>query len=186
MVIAGENIFLVGPMGSGKTTVGRQLANASAREFVDSDREIEARTGVDIPYIFEREGEEGFRRRERKIIQELSARRGIVLATGGGAVLDPGNRRVLAARGLVVYLRASVRAQFERTSHSRHRPLLAEGDRRQTLQRLWEEREPLYREIADLVVHVHRQSARAVAVEILRDIAQLEVDERSLPCPVKS
>lgn len=185
MVSAGENIFLVGPMGSGKTTVGRQLASASARDFVDSDREIEIRTGVDIPYIFEREGETGFRRRESLILHELCARRGVVLATGGGAVLDPENRRVLAQRGLVVYLRASVREQFERTSRSRHRPLLAAGDRRQTLQRLWEEREPLYREIADLVVHVHRQSARAVAVEILRDIAQLEADARAQLCPVK-
>lgn len=161
------NIFLIGPMGAGKTTVGRRLAQVRDLLFVDSDHEIEARTGVDIPYIFEREGEPGFRRREHQAIEALTARSGIVLATGGGAVLDPQNRRLLAARGVVVYLQASVEQQLARTLRSGNRPLLQQAaDRRTVLEDLLRVRDPLYREIADLVVVTDRRSARAVVQEI--------------------
>lgn len=161
------NIYLVGPMGAGKTTIGRRLAAARGMDFVDSDHEIEARTGVDIPYIFEKEGEAGFRRREKQIIKELSARQNIVLATGGGAILDPDNRRVLAARGTVIYLHASVAQQLVRTARASNRPLLQQAtDRRAVLEQLLRIRDPLYREIADLVVETDHRSARAVIREI--------------------
>jgi shikimate kinase len=162
-----SNIFLIGPMGAGKTTVGRRLAQVRGLLFVDSDHEVEERTGVDIPYIFEREGEAGFRRREHQAIEALTARSGIVLATGGGAVLDPENRRLLAARGVVVYLQASVDQQLARTLRSGNRPLLQQAaDRRAVLEDLLRVRDPLYREIADLVVATDRRSARAVVQDI--------------------
>lgn len=165
----GNNIFLVGPMGAGKTTIGRKLAELRGMDFVDSDHEIESRTGVDIPYIFEKEGEGGFRKREKQMIAELSARHGIVLATGGGAVLDSDNRQMLAARGYVVYLHASVEQQVTRTARAENRPLLQTGgDRREILQRLFESRDPLYREIADLVLPTDHRSAKALVNEIMR------------------
>lgn len=161
------NIFLVGPMGAGKTTVGKRLADVRGVAFVDSDIEVEARTGVDIPYIFEKEGEAGFRRRERSAIEELTRRQGIVLATGGGAVLDPDNRHWLSARGFVVYLHASVEQQAHRTARAENRPLLnASQDRRETLRRLFEMRDPLYREVADLVVETDGRNARTLVREI--------------------
>ncbi len=161
------NIFLIGPMGAGKTTVGRRLAQARELDFIDSDHEIEQRTGVDIPYIFEREGEAGFRKREHQAIEALTERSGIVLATGGGAVLDPENRRLLAARGVVVYLQASVEQQLARTQRSAHRPLLQQAaDRRAVLENLLRIRDPLYREIADLIVATDRRSARCVVEDI--------------------
>lgn len=181
MIGVGRNIFLVGPMGSGKTTLGRHIARISSLEFVDSDREIEARTGVDIPYIFEREGEAGFRQREAQVVADLATRENTVLATGGGSVLDADSRRVLAARGCVVYLHATVRQQLDRTSHSRHRPLLQAGDRRATLQRLFEQRDPLYREIADIVIDVRRGSTHAASMDIIRRIAQAEVNGLTAP-----
>jgi len=116
-----KNIFLVGPMGSGKTAVGRHLARLYRYQFIDSDADIEAKTGVDIAFIFEKEGEAGFRLRERESIERLTQLNSIVLATGGGAVIDPDNRRVLAERGVVVYLATSVEQQLERTRHGRHR-----------------------------------------------------------------
>src|SRR5580765_780080 len=118
------SVFLIGPMGSGKTAVGRYVARVLDLPFHDSDAEIEARTGVDIPFIFEKEGEAGFRIRERESIDRLTRLESIVLATGGGAVIDPDNRRALAERGVVVYLQTSVDQQIERTRHTRHRPLL--------------------------------------------------------------
>jgi shikimate kinase len=160
------NIFLIGPMGAGKTTVGRRLAEARGMEFVDSDQEVEARTGVDIAFIFEKEGEAGFRRRERQAICELTQRQGLVLATGGGAVLDPDNRQWLAARGFVVYLHATIEQQLARTERTDTRPLLQRGNRRETLERLFLNRDPLYREIADLVLHTDGRNARALAREI--------------------
>jgi shikimate kinase len=154
-------------MGAGKSAVGRQLARLLHLEFVDSDVEIEARTGVDIPFIFEKEGEAGFRKREAKAINDLSQKDGIVLATGGGAVMDPQNRNHLGARGFVIYLHTSVDQQLSRTRKGRERPLLAEDDPRAVLEALMTTREPLYREIADLIVETDGRKVRAVANEIL-------------------
>lgn len=163
----GPNIFLVGPMGAGKTTVGRRLAQLRGMRFVDSDHEIERRTGVDIAYIFEKEGEAGFRRREAQAIAELSGDASIVLATGGGAILDPANRRLLAQRGVVVYLYASVDQQLARTQRSDTRPLLQQAvDRREVLEQLFRVRDPLYREIAHLIVGTDARSAKCVVRDI--------------------
>ncbi len=163
---AGRNVFLVGPMGAGKSAVGRQLAKMLHLTFVDSDQEIETRTGVDIPFIFEKEGEQGFRRREAGVIDELSARAGVVLATGGGAIIDDASRSRLGARGFVVYLRTSVDQQLARTRRGRQRPLLETGDPRETLDALLAKREPLYLEIADLVVDTDGRKVLSVAKEI--------------------
>jgi shikimate kinase len=168
-MVAKQNIFLIGPMGSGKTAVGRQLARLLDRPFLDSDHEIELRTGADIPLIFEREGEAGFRHREREIIAELTARSGIVLATGGGAILDPDSRRDLASRGWVVYLETSVAQQAERAGRTRHRPLLAGRVPEQRLAELMQVREPLYREIADMITSTDRRRVHAVAELILQE-----------------
>lgn len=162
----GMRIFLVGPMGSGKTAVGRQLARLIGCRFVDSDAEIERRTGVDIPYIFEREGEAGFRAREREMISDLTALDGIVLATGGGAVLADDNRQLLKDRGVVVYLQTSVQQQVARTGHGRNRPLLFHSDPRRKLEELMVVREPLYREVAHHVVVTDGRRVKDVAAEI--------------------
>ena len=161
-----QNLFLIGPMGAGKSAVGRQLARLLHLDFIDSDDEIEARTGVDIAFIFEKEGEAGFRKREAAVIDELSLRTGVVLATGGGAVIEPANRSVLGARGYVVYLRTSVDQQVARTRKGRERPLLENTDPRETLEQLMVEREPMYLEIADLVVDTDGRKVRDVAKEI--------------------
>ena len=162
-----QNLFLVGPMGAGKSAVGRQLARLLHLEFVDSDEEIESRTGVDIPFIFEKEGEAGFRKREAKVIEDLTQKDGVVLATGGGAVMDPQNRNHLGARGFVIYLHTSVDQQLARTRKGRDRPLLANDDPRTVLETLMATRDPLYREIADLTVETDGRKVRAVANEIL-------------------
>ena len=162
-----RKVFLTGPMGAGKSAVGRQLARQLRLEFIDSDAEIERRTGVDIPFIFEKEGEAGFRRREAAIIDELTRLDGIVLATGGGSVIDPQNRARLRSRGCVVYLRTSVEQQLSRTRNGCERPLLAGVDPRTQLGKLMAEREPLYREIADLTVDTDDCKVGAVATEIL-------------------
>lgn len=158
-------------MGAGKTSVGRDLARALGLDFVDADHEIERRAGVDIATIFEFEGEAGFRRRERLVIDELTQRDGIVLATGGGAVLDPANRRNLAERGRVVYLDTSVAEQLRRTRRDRGRPLLQSGDRRATLEALYEERDPLYREVADIVVETNGRRRRSTVDRALAHLA---------------
>jgi shikimate kinase len=161
-----QNVFLIGPMGAGKSAVGRELARLLNRTFVDSDDELERRTGVDIPFIFEKEGEAGFRLRESRVIDELSQRDGVVLATGGGAVINAENRKHLGARGLVVYLYTTVAQQLVRTRRGRERPLLENGDRQETLEELMAVRDPMYREIADLVVETDGRKVRAVANEI--------------------
>ena len=153
-------------MGAGKSAVGRQLARMLHLDFVDSDEEIEKRTGVDISFIFEKEGEEGFRKREKQVIDELSQLSGVVLATGGGAIADPENRNRLGARGYVVYLYTSVKQQLERTQRGRHRPMLESGDREQVLEELMQAREALYREVADLIVNTDGRRVQAVAREI--------------------
>jgi shikimate kinase len=166
-----SNLFLIGPMGSGKTAVGRQLAKLMERPFYDSDAEIERRTGVEISFIFEKEGEEGFREREREAIRELTGLDGIVLATGGGAILSPDNRRCLAERGYVVYLETSVAQQADRVKQGRARPLLNEApDPVYKLEQLIGLRAPFYREIADLTVSTDSRKVRAVADEILREL----------------
>jgi len=163
-----SRIFLVGPMGAGKTTIGRQLAQALGLEFEDTDQEIQRRTGVDIPTIFEYEGEEGFRKREMKAIEEMVEQDNVVLATGGGAVTQPENRRLLAARGYVIYLSCSPEQQYERTYKDKNRPLLQTGDPLEMLKALNAERDPQYREIADLVVSTEGRSAQAVVKEVMR------------------
>ncbi|MGH8529358.1 MAG: shikimate kinase AroK [Nevskiales bacterium] len=160
------NIFLVGPMGAGKTTLGRALAKLRGLRFVDSDHDIEQRCGVDIPCIFELEGEAGFRKRERGAIAVLTRESGIVLATGGGAVLDAQSRRNLADNGLVVYLLASVEQQLARTRGSTHRPLLKTPNPRERLEILLAQRDPLYREIADLVIPTHGRQLRRMAQQV--------------------
>lgn len=161
------NIFLIGPMGAGKTTVGRRLAQRLGLNFIDADEALEARCGVDIPYIFEKEGEAGFRLREKVLLDELTRESGVVLATGGGAILDPDTRQALSSRGLVIYLHATLRQQLERTRHSQNRPLLtAAADREDLLRRLMQIREPLYRQTADLVIDTDRRSSSAVVNDI--------------------
>lgn len=169
-----NNIFLVGLMGAGKTTIGRLLARKLDKRFVDSDHEIEARTGASIPWIFEIEGEPSFRRREADVIRELSAQNGLVLATGGGAVLNPESRALLAERGTVIYLRASIGSILQRTSHDKNRPLLQIADPRKKLEELFAQRDPLYREIADLVIDTGRPNVQSMVQTILDQIAALE------------
>ena len=167
-----RNVFLVGPMGAGKSTIGRQLSAVLRKEFKDSDHEIIARTGASIPLIFEIEGEEGFRRRESAMIDELTQLDDIVLATGGGAVLCEQNRTWLRARGVVIYLFASLDQLFERTSRDRNRPLLQTEDPRAKLEQLLVERDPIYREVADMVVHTDDRSIKSVIKEILVRLEQ--------------
>lgn len=164
------NIFLIGPMGSGKSTIGKQVAGLLGLEFEDSDHEIQRRTGVDIPTIFDFEGEEGFRKREKAVIDELTQREGLVLATGGGSILDPDNRAFLSSRGFVVYLHCTPEQQYERTIRDRNRPLLQTGDPLAKLRSLMEERETFYRQTADFVVLTEKRSAASVAKEIVRKI----------------
>jgi len=166
------NVFLIGPMGVGKTTVGRALARALGRPFHDSDKEIEAQTGVDIPTIFEFEGEAGFRDREATMIERLSARHDIVLATGGGAVLRAENRRHLAARGMVVFLNASLNELLRRTRRDRNRPLLQTADPRARLEQILRERTPIYRELADLELTTDGRRGKQIVPRICRLLAE--------------
>jgi len=166
-----RNIFLIGPMGAGKSAVGRYLARTLHLSFVDSDDEIESRTGVDIPFIFEKEGEEGFRKRETAVIDDLSKMDGVVLATGGGAVINPDSRSRLGGRGFVVYLYTTVDQQVARTQKGRERPLLESADPRVTLQELLDTRDPMYREIADIIVETDGRKVKSVANEIIEQIS---------------
>lgn len=161
------SLFLVGPMGAGKSTLGRHLAQLLERPFHDSDRVIEERTGADIPWIFDMEGEAGFRRRERDTLDELTALPGIVLATGGGSVLLEDNRRHLRQRGYVVYLWTPVEMQLSRTRHDRSRPLLQTENPGIRLHELFEERDPLYREVAHAVISTASGNLRKVTSEVL-------------------
>jgi shikimate kinase len=173
-MLAKANLFLIGPMGSGKSAVGKQLARLLELPFYDSDAEIERRTGVDIPFIFEKEGESGFRQREHETLEILTAMRQIVLATGGGAVLLPENRRMLAERGRVVYLKTSISQQAERVRQGRSRPLLSQVDPAVRLGELMELRAPLYAEIADITVTTDNRKVRNVAEDILRELDAAE------------
>lgn len=167
-----ENIYLIGMMGAGKTTIGRQLARRLRKRFADSDHEIEARTGVKIPLIFEIEGEQGFRRREALVLQELTKEHGLVLATGGGAVLDVTNRHCLAQTGFVVYLRIAPELLWERTRHDKNRPLLQVADPKARIEELFAQRDPLYREIADIVMEGGRSAPSQVAKSLIEEIRQ--------------
>ena len=165
-----NRVFLVGPMGAGKTTIGKYLAQHLKLRFADTDTEIEERTGADIPWIFDVEGESGFRDREQQVVEEMTLWDGVVLATGGGVVLRPENRRALAGRGFVVYLYATVDEQVRRTRRDKRRPLLQSGDQEQTLRTLMVERDPLYREIADHIIETDTCSPKTVAQRLVREL----------------
>lgn len=167
-----SNIYLIGPMGSGKTAVGRQLARDLGRKFFDSDLELQRRTGVEISFIFEKEGEAGFREREREMIDVLSKMTNVLVATGGGVVLNATNRDRLRTTGIVVYLKTAVDEQLKRTSRSRARPLLHGGDRRKTLENLSNVRNPLYEELADLSIDTSGQRVKAVAKKLREMLEQ--------------
>ncbi|MDG1922246.1 MAG: shikimate kinase AroK [Glaciecola sp.] len=165
-----RNIFLVGPMGAGKSTIGRHLADELHLEFFDSDHEIERKTGADIAWIFDLEGEDGFRKRELETINELTDKQGIVLATGGVSIITPAVRNRLSARGIVVYLQTTIDKQVARTQRDKRRPLLQNDDPEVVLRNLAELRNPLYEEVADYVVDTDDQSARSVANQIIQKI----------------
>ncbi len=165
------NIFLIGMMGAGKTTVGRLLANFLEKKFYDSDREIQKRTGVSIPLIFEIEGEAGFRKRETEMLSELMKTGNIVLATGGGAVLSAENREMLKRSGTVIYLRATIDDLWRRTRHDKNRPLLQTQDPRTKLTELYTQRDPLYRETAHIIVESGKRSARHLAQLLAQQLA---------------
>lgn len=167
-----RNVYLVGLMGAGKTTIAKVLAKRLSYAFVDSDHEIESRTGVRLPTIFEIEGEEGFRKREVQVIADLACLRGLVVATGGGAVLRPENRDNLKASGLVVYLNVPLPTLCERTRHDKNRPLLQVADPMQKLRELHAERDPLYRSIADLVVSGSRINAHSVFQPLIKEMRE--------------
>ena len=167
------NIFLVGPMGAGKSTIGRLLAKELSMQFFDSDEVIEDRTGADIAWIFDIEGETGFRKREQLVIDELTQKNDIILATGGGVVLSPENRAALAGRGTVVYLKTSLDAQLDRTRHDTRRPLLQTENVENKLRELWSEREPLYNELADLSFDTDDYSAKVLTNQIISKLNQL-------------
>ena len=162
-----RNIILVGPMGAGKTTIGKQLAQQLGREFYDSDRVIEEHTGADIPLIFELEGEKGFRKREKNILLELTQKEDIILATGGGAVLDPANRKQLRKNGFVIYLNAPLAQLINRTAKDKNRPLLQTADPGKKMQEILEVRDPLYREVADVIVETDGSPVRNVVKKLM-------------------
>ena len=166
-------VFLVGPMGAGKTTIGKLLADDLNLEFIDVDREIEARSGVDIPWIFDREGETGFRIRESAALGELSQLDRVLISTGGGAVVSAENRRIMSATGTVIYLHTSVDEQVRRTSRDRKRPLLQNDDPARVLAELMAIREPLYRDIADIVVDTDGRGPKVVAQDLAAQLRQL-------------
>jgi len=171
--MAVTRVFLVGPMGAGKTTIGKLLADDLNLEFLDVDREIEARSGVDIPWIFDREGEAGFRIRESAALSELSQLDRVLISTGGGAVLSAENRKIMSSTGTVIYLHTSVDEQVRRTNRDRKRPLLQNDDPAKVLAELMVVREPLYREIADIVIDTDGRGPKVVAQDLAAQLRQL-------------
>ncbi|CAL4323872.1 Shikimate kinase 1 [Buchnera aphidicola (Pterocallis alni)] len=169
-----RNLFLIGPMGAGKSTIGRQLAKELNMDFYDSDQEIEKRTGVDISWVFDIEGEEGFRKREEKIINELTSINKIVLATGGGSILSKKIRNVLSARGIIIYLKVTIEQQLIRTKMSKNRPLLNGSQPKEViLKDISIARNPLYEEISDIIVHTDNKSTKAIVYQILNDLKKI-------------
>lgn len=166
----GRNLFLIGPTGAGKTTIGKLLAQELKKSFFDVDEQIEKRTGVDIPWIFDVEGESGFRSRESQMIEELSQNQDVILATGAGAVLKDENRKLLSSRGVVIYLKASIHEQLERTHDDKNRPLLQTGEVAETLSKMREVRTPYYEELADYSFDTDGRSAKTVAQEIIKQL----------------
>lgn len=173
-----NNIYLVGLMGSGKTTVGKLLSKQLRRPFYDTDHEIVRRTGVTIPMIFEVEGEAGFRKREEQMIAELTQLDGVILATGGGAVISPANREQLKQHGTVVYLRGTVDELWQRTRHDRNRPLLQTQDPKARLRELYAQRDPLYREIADVIVDTGRQNVNVLVQQLVQYLTAKSVSAK--------
>lgn len=169
-IIKIRNIFLIGPMGAGKSTIGRALAKEIKLEFYDSDEVIEERAGADIAWIFDVEGEDGFRKREQRVIEELTQKSNIVLATGGGVVMTSENRNALAARGTVIYLKTSLQQQYERTKRDTKRPLLQTDNLNERLLELRDEREPFYEELADISFETDKLTVKAVANNIIKYI----------------
>jgi len=169
-----ENIYLVGLMGAGKTTIGRQLAKSLGLPFYDSDKAIEESTGVDIPTIFEFEGEQGFRDREQKMLQQLTELKGIVLATGGGAILRQENRDILKENGIIIYLQCSIDRIMERTRRDTQRPLLKTANPKERIEQLYKEREPLYLNCADLVVDTGIMQSKAAVNYILEEYKSIK------------
>ncbi len=174
--MSANNIILIGPMGSGKSTIGQIIAARLDREFIDSDHFIEDKTGVDIPRIFDIEGEEGFRLRETKALQELTARKNIVLATGGGSVIREENRKLLKASGYIIFLDTTVEQQLERLKYDKKRPLLQTENPRERLEALLEQRKPLYIELADLRIPTDGKLTRKVAAEIIPKLPRYLTD----------
>ncbi|QJC34624.1 shikimate kinase AroK [Enterobacteriaceae endosymbiont of Donacia crassipes] len=165
-----RNIFLIGPMGAGKSTIGRHLANLLKMDFFDSDQEIERRTGADINWVFDVEGEEGFRKREKKIIDEITKKQGIILATGGGSIQSKETRKILSSRGIVVYLKTTIEKQLSRTKRDKKRPLLKNKQNKlakEILENLAKKRNHLYDEIADIIIKTDEQSAKIVANQLI-------------------
>ena len=169
-----QNIYFVGLMGAGKTTIGKLLAKHSGKTFYDTDHEIEKRTGVKIPVIFELEGEDGFRRRETSIIEELSQLENIVMATGGGAIIAQQNRELLQRNGTVIYLRANVNELWHRTRNDKHRPLLQNVDIRAKLEQLYAERNPLYTQTAHYIFDTGNQPVASILSQIQKSLSQDE------------
>lgn len=161
------NIFFVGPMGAGKSTIGRHVAQELNLDFFDSDQVIESRTGADIAWIYDLEGEEGFRKREKEVIEDLTSKTSIVLATGGGSIITPENRVALASRGIVIYLKSSLASQYDRTRRDAKRPQLHTDNVKETITDLWEEREPLYQEIADYCFDTDHLPVKTIANKII-------------------
>ena len=169
-------IFIVGPMGSGKSTIGKKLAKSLSLDFVDTDQEIESKTGVEISWIFEKEGEKGFREREKVILKELLKRNHLVISSGGGTVLLEENRRLMNSKGKVIYLKASIELQLKRTRKDSRRPLLEKGDRRKILENLKFERNHLYSEVADIIIDQEEKSQTQIIKMILSKLSEQKND----------
>jgi len=174
------NVYLIGPMGSGKTTIGLRLARKLRLEFLDNDHELQKQTGASVNLIFDLEGEEGFRKRESDMLKKLTARKNVVVATGGGTVLAPENRELLASTGTVVYLRTSVNQQIKRLSRDKSRPLIQSGDRREKLIRLAKERNPLYEELAHITFQTRNRSLESATEALYQKIISYR-NEQSEP-----